>query len=368
MRPRLFCAAHDAGGCNAVLPVLEALKAEADIRAWADGPAWDILARAGWAPQRLRASEAAAAFSRAFGQEPPRLALVGSSVGASLEDALVSESRRRHVPSIGVLDAWIRYDQRFARGSDPWAYLPDALVVMDEHAKAEMAALGAPPERLLPLGQPQFDLLPGRLSSFTLEQRERVRSALGAPQGARLVLFLSQDMREYYGGRERALQTLGYDEFDALEALRDAAKAVSARRAAPLRLAVKLHPRETPGKFAALFEGPVVRGEDPYELMLGSDLVVGMDTLLLIEGGWLGCVTLSLQPRRRGADTLITGRLGLGRSCREPERLEGLLEDLLFDDAERAADVASMRRFPIQPGAARRIAELARSRLEDPRS
>lgn len=360
---RVLSAAHDAGGCNAILPVLKSLTAAGvPITILADGPAYRILTANGLAAHRVTLEEARAGLSRHVEAWQPDAVLVSTSHGPSLEDCVIAEARRRNIPSVGILDAWLLYDERFVKGTDRWAYLPDTLVVMDELAKQEMVQLGAPGERLLPLGQPQFDQLQARAASMTDEGKKRVRASLGLSPGERYLLFLSQDMERFYGGRAHALATLGYTEVIVLEHLCESLRRVSQRRGGVIRLVVKLHPREDPDKYAA-FNLPVIQEADPYELMMSADLVVGMDTVLLVEAGWLGCPTLSFQPGRKSPDSLVTNRLGIGRFCYDPSSLDGMLDTLLYHADQRDAAVRTMRGFQISPGATGRVTNLVLSLL-----
>lgn len=354
----ILAAAQDAGGANALAPVLlELTKRGERLSVVAAGHAPSVLEKAGLAFERLAVEEAPRVVPELLDADPPALVLLGNSRGPSLEDVFVAEARARGVPTLGVLDSWLLYDQKFSGPRGPWTFLPDALIVMDDHAKREMTELGAPGERLLALGQPQLDHLAGLAGPLPEERRASARARLGARDGERLVLLLSQDMKRFYASAGGAGKILGYDEFVVLEQLERSLDRVSAKRE-PVRLAIKLHPREDEDKFRAS-KAVVVKRADPYEMMRASDLVVGMDTILLVEGGLLGLPTLSLQPGRVGKDSLITNRLGLGRCCYDPERLPEMLESLIFDEDERRAAVASMKRFPVSPGAAVRAADEA---------
>ena len=337
-------------------------RSSAWLAIWADGPAHAILAAEGLAPVRLARQEARARIGSVFDAWLPDVVVVGNSCGPSLEDVFVEAARRRGIPSVGVLNTWLLYDQKFADGADLWAYMPDQLVVMDELSKEEMVKLGAPAERLLPLGQPQFDELHHRRASFTEADKRAVRATLGAAPAERLVLFLSQDMENFYGGAEAVLAELGFSEYMVFDLLKESLRRLAHRRRDVVRLAVKLHPRETASKYAS--SGiPVVKEADAYRLMMSADLVVGMDTILLIEAGVLGCPTLSVQPHRKGVDSLVTNRLGLGRFCYDPNALDAHLDALLYDPSHREAAIRDMQRFTPRTGATQRVTELTQRHL-----
>ncbi len=357
---RVLVAAQDTGGARALVPVLKELrKRGVALRVYASGPAYDVLTAQGLSPGLLKIDEVSNIFNGELAGCSHDLLLVGTSHGPSLEDHFVVESRKRNIPTVGILDSWMLYKERFSDGTDPWAFLPDTLIVMDEVAKKEMVQIGAPAERLLPLGQPQLDQIKTRI--LTHEDRDRLRLELGAEDGV-LVLFLSQDMANFYGGPEKCRKRIGYTEQDVFQDVEKVLSDIANRRRTSIHLTVKLHPRERVGKYEGS-SAMVLKDKDPYELMLSADLVVGMDTILLLEAGLMGCVNLSYQPHRKGPDTLVTNRLGLGSYCYEPERLAGFVESLLFDEAERSKTIRQMRQFPHEPGAVDRVVEWVMGRL-----
>jgi glycosyltransferase involved in cell wall biosynthesis len=351
---RILAAAHDTGGARVLVPVLKDLwKRGVALRVYASGPAYDVLTAEGLVPGLVKTGDVSDTLRRDLASWPPNLLLVGTSHGQSLEDQFVVEARQRNVPSVGILDSWMLYDERFSDGTDPWAFLPDTMIVMDEVAKKEMVQLGAPVDRLLPLGQPQMDQIPGR--AMTDDQKGRLRRDLGVEKG-HLVLFLSQDMSNFYGGRDPCRERIGYTEQEVFQDLEKALSDIASHRGESIHLVVKLHPREAVGKYTGS-SATVFKDRDPYELMLSADLVVGMDTILLLEAGLMGCPTLSYQPGRKGTETLVTNRLGMGSFCYESDRLSGRVEKLLFDEEERAKSVRTMRQFPYKSGAVDRVVE-----------
>jgi len=74
---------------------------------------------------------------------------------------------------------------------------------------------------------------------------------------------------------------------------------------------------------------------------MAADLVVGMNTELLVEACYLGCITLSLQPGLRHPDRLPTNRLGFSRAVYQENEIKPALLELLLNEKSRDAVLKS---------------------------
>lgn len=351
----ILVAAKDAGGCNAVLPVLRLLTdAGFSLAVYGDGPALHMFEKEGLSPQAISVEESVESVQSILATTEPSLVLTGNSWGESIENKFIGAAKRKEIPSVGVLDSWLLYDEKFGDSTDIWRYLPDRLVVMDDLAKDDMVGLGAPPDRLIVLGQPQFDDLAKKRELFSQNERAEILGGLGIKPGSKLVLFLSQAMREFYGGDPSHPGYIGYTEDIVLNHLLTVTSNLGTAYGEEIALAIKLHPREKEGKFAQ-HKIPVVKDSDPYSLILSADLTVGMDTILLTEACLLGCSSLSYQPGLLKEDHVLSNRLGVGEFCYEPSELEGRVRRLLFDETYRQESLFRASNLKVRPGASERV-------------
>lgn len=287
---------------------------------------------------------------------------VGTSVNSvDLEKRFVGAARRMGTPSLALLDFWSNYVSRFDDGNGALTRVPDLIAVMDERARAEMVALGFEPARLVVTGQPAFDALPFERTRFTATTRERIRRDLGVTSDALLVAFVSQPLADVYGASSASSAYLGFTEEDVLGALRGALQSVS-ERGARVVLAVLPHPRQDPRIFDGLSSGDVqtvisLKHSSP-EVAMSSDLVVGMNSVLLVEACYLGCPTLSLQPGLRLADSLPTNRMGVSKAVYDAGDIDSAVADLLLDQESRRSLLERVAEFQVDVGAADRVAEL----------
>jgi hypothetical protein len=329
---RVLACAGDAGGAEAIAPVITELRSRAgvEVEAWAYGPAIGIFERAGLQPVAV-ARDTSPFPSRTIGRADAIL-LATSVAGDEHEKALAAAAREAGVPSVAVLDYWSAYGDRFG-------VVPDRVAVIDERMAEGLAAAGVPADRIVVCGAPQHDAL-AELAPLDPARRAALRAQAGAGPGDRLVLFASQPLRAQYG------DALGYDEATVLEALGAALASVPR----PVRLVVRPHPREPdPARLPA--GAVLVRDGERLDWVRAADLVCGMTTALLLEAALLRCVTLSLQPGLAGVDTL---RVAV--PVTDPQEVEPTVHRALLDDTYRAALIAAAP--PTVPGAACRVADL----------
>ena len=355
---RILVATKDAGGCNAVLPVAQRIsQAGYQLLSLAEGPAIGLLERALLPAKEFGQLDG---LSSLFDDFRPCLALVANSWGPSVEDQVVMECRIRGIPSVGLLDSWVLCTEKFGNSHNRWEYLPDYLVIADHQVQEEMLQAGAPKNRLVILGQPHFDSIDARNQSAPASTLDAVRKDLGVTRGQSLVILLSQAMDEFYG-RLEAHRRLGYSEFDVLDDVRAAVDTLQAT-GLPLKLIVKLHPREQTDKYSDT--GLIcLRDISPHLIVRAADLVIGMDTMLLLEAALMGSICLSYQPNLRHPDTSGLSRYGLGESCYQPDQLQETISSLLFDERRRRAARQKVNQVNIGQGATQRIFDFVVSHL-----
>lgn len=342
--------AGDAGGARAVTPVIRELRARGhQLECRAYGPASTIWRQAG------------------LEVHPPSVDLVGvqavvlgTSVGAERHELqLIAAAARAHVRTVGVLDWWAHYRERFTAADGSLA-VPDVIAVMDDVAHREAIAAGLPGERIVVTGHPGLDDLTQTAKELG-RLRTETRAAIGLGDEL-VVMFVSQPLLDLYSAEQ-----LGFDPETVLhDVVRELASVLVARRRTGTLL-VKLHPREydrRPTVPAERDHRLVIRviaddGIDPRHLVAASDLVIGMNSILLLEACVVGVPTISYQPGIRIADPLPTSRLGWTAAVTDPARLNGTIDAELFDPLARLRRRAAVADASLVRDAARRVADLA---------
>ena len=346
----------DAGGAEALVPVLEAVAGRGALAGIVAGvPAAAVLSRAGL--------PFVAAADLAPHNEGAWLAAVGAtglitstSWGENPQElGFIEAARARQIPTAAIIDFWSNYRSRFVAGTGE-LILPDWIVVPDEVAAAEAVSDGLPADRLVAAGNPHLEHLLERSLEFGPEQRMAFRESVGVPRKATLVVFASQPIRALYG------ETLGYTEDQVLIEVRAALERAMGWLGHRAVLAVRSHPRERDAVVLSSSDGVAVRpgnrGE-PLAWVMAADLVVGMTSALLVQASLVGRRVVSVQPGLVGDDHLPTNRLGLTDAVYERDAIAPVLYRALARPAHLGSGRALQRLRGAASGATVRVTNLA---------
>ena len=262
--------------------------------------------------------------------DPVAMVLTGTSSGArGPEKQAIAWARERGIPSLSVLDFWVNYRERFNDERGELAYLPDRIAVMDAHARDEMIALGFPKKHLVITGQPAFDCLSGKRLFFGDKSLYFARVYYNFRHGRRTAVFVSQP-------HSQQPYNYGYNEHTVLPLIIDAARKLD------IDLIIRPHPREDICDLVRYEDMPQIqvrRAGLVHELLMAADLVIGMNTELLVEACYLGCDVLSVQPGLVGHDCLPTNRMGVSQPVYHADNLlptmRSMLEDAHFCEKRR---------------------------------
>lgn len=325
---RVAVVAGDAGGARAVLPVAQRLRTArvVAVDCYAYGPAAPIFVEAGLGPIRPSA-EALERLGRY-----DRLVVATSINQERWELRFTIRARELGIPSVAVLDFWGQYTPRFTL--EDRLVLPDRIAVMDRSAQAEMIAEGFEPGTLSVTGQPALD----ELSEYARPEvrtscRQELRRIAGAEvRPGPVVLYASQPLSQLHDPA-----VLGFHESEVLAGVIAAGDRLLSRLRQSATLIIKPHPREAGHRFALPQTGPaltvrVLNESDvtPRLAAAGADLVVGMNSMLLLEACLLGTPVISYQPNLLLPDVLPSNRLGWSRGIFRPDDLEPAMEEELF--------------------------------------
>ncbi|MBT5415209.1 MAG: hypothetical protein HOH66_07235 [Rhodospirillaceae bacterium] len=307
MTARILVASHDAGGATALEPVVARLRKRATVEVWAHPLSAPALGGADRITERLGPREA----SEVVRDFHPDLLLTGTSWGGTtIDKQMTAAARGAGVASLGILDSWIHYRERFTLETDglgPLLHLPDRLAVMDNEANAEMIALGFPVDRLAVIGLTRLAALPE--PGDPAAERAQLADAYGIDPNAVWIHFISQAISALTGGHAGARKALGYSEADARSGITNAVPAIAARLGRATVLILRFHPREDARTAPA---DAVIDCEDSaLAFIRTADAVIGMSGGNLLDAYALARPTISFQPNACGRDGCILSQRGL---------------------------------------------------------
>lgn len=254
----LAVAANDAGAANLICGWLED-RPDLTLRVVADGPARLIVQR------HFPGLEFCPTVDEALAGA--RMLLSGTSWVSTLEHDARKRARSVGVPSIGVIDHWINYAERFERDGE--IVLPDTIWVGDEYALA--IARGVFPGV-------EIEQRPNRY--LEREVAEVRRAAVPAADGRTHILYVLEPIRA-----EWARHAPEPGEFQALDYFFTVLPRLTS---SPLEIRLRPHPHDPPGKYdtwAARQKRHPVRIDNGGALSAAiawADWVVGCETFAMV--------------------------------------------------------------------------------------
>jgi predicted glycosyltransferase len=363
--PSILVICGDPGGASAVAPVIKFLESENRLRIEAvayneAGSIWDNFEIT---YKNIPNDISHEAILSLLKKPDVKLLFSGTSVNSiDLERKFIAAAAHISKPSLSLIDFWTNYTWRFSDKDKRLVTLPDRIAIMDEFAFDEMVKEGFEPSRLVITGQPAFDDLASWSAGFTEGRRDEVRRSLGVTRDEIFVLFASQPLTSLYGTDVIQEKYLGFDEWVVLETLIQTLDEIKIETGAKIHLVIRPHPRESVELFhdygSDIIPITLVESGSARSQVMTADLVIGMNTELLVEACYMGCVTLSLQPGLRHPDRLPTNRLGFSRSVYHHEEIKPALLELLLDETARLVMLDNVKKFKLKGKSAGNVVRL----------
>jgi hypothetical protein len=345
---RILIISRDPGGTNAIMPLIEPLRALGnEVSVYGKNAALSIYRK-----QNIDCSDICDTIPSGTQEETdefvrktrPDLILTGTSSEDFTERHLWRAAEKAGIPSFAVLDQWTNYRLRLiSEGGDPMngratseLIVPSFFFIMDEFAMKEMCALGIDREKLVVSGQPFFDHIRKAGDKFTTSQVEKLRRELTGAEGGLVFVFASQPIASLHRINGMAEDYWGYTEETVLKSVIKCLSKLTEEMATKVTLVIRLHPKDEPTVYQnALATLPnsiksvVDRVIDSSLLLKASDLIIGMFSMLLLEAAILERRFISVQIGLKRENPLIFDRMGLVRSILTDYELEETLRGIL---------------------------------------
>ena len=269
----LAVVAHDAGTANQIFAWLRKCS-DVDLRVCVSGPAESLWNKTSGGVNGTPLEQTLQGAS---------MLLSGTSFAADFEHQARLAARKANIPSVGVIDHWVNYAERFTWNGR--RILPDEIWVVDEYALA-IAETCFPD--VIVRRQANF-YLSGILADVQFAERHSKRDGTGTH-----VLYVLEPIRHSWADGGEA------GEFQALDYFIDNLERIGSRDSVEIRL--RPHPSDFPGKYDAWLarNTSIHICLDPTptlsESISWSDMVVGCETYALVVGLAAGRRVISTLP------------------------------------------------------------------------
>lgn len=259
----------------------------------------------------------------------PDLIFTGTSWGEKFELLFIDFANKQGIPSIAWMDNWSNYSDRFITNSTTKRIYPSIIAVTDEYARSQAIAEGIPENILVDTGAAHFNILNKLYLRGSKKKIELLKHEILKEKDELLVLFVSQCISETQN------LEFSFSENDVYEDIVQSLIQISERTEVKFCLAIRLHPKEFIKKYNN-FEHNSVRviiaeNSNSYIWCLAADLVIGINTILLVDSSLLGKQAISIQYKRSETDLLPSNKTGLTLPVYKKRELKNTIENALFN-------------------------------------
>jgi hypothetical protein len=315
---KIFFAAQDPGGFNAILPVIKELvkpkwKEIFILKLFLANESRDIARKNNikYLNGNLLENKE---LIEVFEKEKPNLVFVSTSWGKSIDKEMIKIAKNQGIKTVAFMDFWANYKPRFSDlNSKNLVYLTDYILLIDEVMKKEMITEGFNRNNLIITGSPFFDTLSNLAKN---KQKEKIIS------------FFCQPISELY---DLPKKYPGYDEVEVFNDLVEVFENIKLKT--PIK--IKFHPvAKNFKKFDRIIRKSklkisIEKKLSAEGLIKKSKLVIGMFTIALFQAALMGGKVLSYQPNLKGPDMLLSNRLGLSEAVYKKKNLRFVFKKMI---------------------------------------
>lgn len=333
MIPKILFCASDAGGARQLQPVIE----EASKQEWLCHVLCSTVTEPIFKQSNITTENthliSITEAEHLLREQKIQVLITGTTGTIGNERYLTAAARKCGIRSIAVLDEWYNYALRFwDEEGNLGKYLPDAICVQDELSRTLALQEGLPEGMLRITGSPDLAELTLRAHAF-LEQPPPIPTLLATNTSVPSILFLSQPLLCAYGKRPGESGThgtfLGYQE----ETVRQDLAEILQEMDRNVLVVEKLHPseeRKPPPRRKPNITWYVEKGSDDlWPLLMYADVIIGMNTMALLQAAIFGKHPISYQPGAFNPNICTAVRLGLAELYSSREVLAKQLPTLL---------------------------------------
>jgi hypothetical protein len=263
----------------------------------------------------------------------PGVILLGSDASRHVEKIFIRAAASLQIFTIMFVDFWSNYKARFA--DQEGSVEPDIVAVVDACMAADVKGAGIPSDRVRIVGSPSLEREVRIVEDYGAGTRNAMRIARNIATNTACVLFLSSPTSELDYGDLPHLESRKHSLWTFLDGLAKDLSDISRQIKREIYLMVRPHPREGVSSFkdidSRIIQVDVSADLSPLAALCIADLVIGLDTMMLLEALLSNKAVLSLdyvRPLNGVVRALIDSTGGLVLSKEElPFAIRRCLDD-----------------------------------------
>jgi len=348
MAREIILFARDPGGANTVAPLVQPLRAKGYlVKLFGKDKALEQYKKFGLSGVNIMDSltkispELIESFLK---KQTPKVIVTGTSADDFTEKYMWKAANKLGIPSVAILDNWMNYGVRFSKYSvselnkynliPSHTFTPSKIFVMDKYAFSEAVKAGLPKNKLVITGQPYFETL-NNYRKKTHNQKA-IKRMLGLKPGNSVLTYVSEPISKIYKERDNSPHYWGYTERTIFSQLIKALNPI-AKIKRDLIVLIKLHPKDDPDNYKDLiskiyYKTILFKGNDidQWDVIMASDSVWGMSSMLLIESIILSKPTFSVQIGLSRENPFVLSKAGLFKTILTNAELETTIRETLL--------------------------------------
>ena len=211
-----------------------------------------------------------------------KLIITGAALGNSIDNQLIKWAKKNNIATIGIIENWSNLELRYL-DKNKYTY-PNHIFVNDLFCKEKLINFGAIKSNIHICG----NILLERQTKEFKKNKNFYKFNL---KNKKKLIFISQPLKEDFGSR--TIQKLGYNEFKVLNLIKQ-------KLSLYYELSIKLHPRDNLLKYDSFTNNfKILKRKKFTEIVNNYDLIIGMNSMLLIELGLIRDNVFSLMPLKK---------------------------------------------------------------------
>ena len=349
---KIMLLSRDPGGANTIFPLIDKLKGKGyEVCLYGKNIALERYKKFGYTGINIidcMMEISVNCYMEFLKKEKPDFIITGTSADDFSEKFLWKAAEELHIPTFAILDQWTSYGVRFSKYSMDQLgeyeankchdYLPTKILVMDEFAKSELMQEGIHGDQVLISGQPYFDYLSERSSTFQEKDIIEFRDHVGCTSEDILITFASEVISYTYGENDLSEHFCGYTERTIFKEILKVLTKILTIEKKKVKLMIRPHPKEKADCYEEflgatgndLFTIQKDAVSDAWLLMKASDLILGMSSMFLIEAVFFGKPVMSIQIGLKGKNEFILNERGIVNTILDSKELELRLRDAIL--------------------------------------
>ncbi len=265
MRAKILLFAHDPGGANTIIPLVNPLKASGyNVVLYGKNYALTRYANFGLRGINIESkikNNTMNSLKKFLQEIKPDFIITGTSAADMTERHIWHVGTKINIPSFAILDLWVNYRNRFSKygakytnNPKDFAFLPTKICVMDRLAKNEAIKEGLDEKKIIITGQPYFEYL-FKYPKMASKRLNYIRKSLNVNPNDFLIIYASEPITGTYTKKNNSENYQGFTEKTIFNNLYTSLKKYSnSSKEINIRLLIKLHPRERSDNYDSLIK------------------------------------------------------------------------------------------------------------------